>query len=124
MTCHGCTGTCCTGIGSDPCVCVTPAEPAPDHIAWAMRVRADHEATHGEAEQCDAPCIVLGLAEFAGSAVPVDDGTEALIRAVVAYSAATGRLAARDSAEPTYCDQCPHAMHLHEADGSCGGGCH
>lgn len=21
--CHGCTGTCCTGIGSEPCVCQT-----------------------------------------------------------------------------------------------------
>lgn len=23
-----------------------------------------------------------------------------------------------------YCDQCPHAMHLHDDAGSCGGGCH
>ena len=23
-----------------------------------------------------------------------------------------------------YCDECPHAMFLHEDDGSCGGGCH
>ncbi|HEX5073358.1 MAG TPA: hypothetical protein VFW03_09135 [Gemmatimonadaceae bacterium] len=41
-----------------------PREDAHDHIAWAQHVRSEHEATHGEAEQCGAACIVLGLAEF------------------------------------------------------------
>lgn len=41
-----------------------PREDAHDHIAWAQHVRAEHEATHGEAEQCGAECIVLGLTEF------------------------------------------------------------
>jgi hypothetical protein len=35
-----------------------------DHIAWAQHARSEHEATHGEAEQCGEACIVLGLAEF------------------------------------------------------------
>lgn len=39
------------------------------------------------------------------------------------------KLMAKLDADPTeapgyYCDQCPHAMHLHDADGHCGGGCH
>jgi hypothetical protein len=33
-----------------------------DGMAWAQHVRSEHEATHGEAEQCGADCIRLGLA--------------------------------------------------------------
>ena len=33
--------------------------------ARARLVRAEHEATHGEAEMCGAECIALGLADFA-----------------------------------------------------------
>ena len=40
---------------------------------------------------------------------------------------AKGLLARKVSGPPAtviYCDECPHAMFLHEADGSCAGGCH
>lgn len=33
-----------------------------DFVAAAQHYRDEHEATHGEAEQCGGPCIVLGLA--------------------------------------------------------------
>ena len=38
------------------------SHPDDDFVAMAQRYRAEHEATHGEAEQCGGPCIVLGLA--------------------------------------------------------------
>ncbi len=43
--------------------------PGPDEREYergwrAAYVRAEHEATHGEAEQCGAECIALGLATF------------------------------------------------------------
>jgi hypothetical protein len=41
-----------------------PSDSELDHIAWAQHVRAEHEATHGEAEMCGAECIVLGLTDF------------------------------------------------------------
>jgi hypothetical protein len=35
-----------------------------DFIAQAQHFRAEHDATHGEAEMCGGECIVLGLADF------------------------------------------------------------
>lgn len=35
-----------------------------DFVAMAEHYREEHEATHGEAEQCGGPCIVLGLVDF------------------------------------------------------------
>lgn len=63
---------------------VTRSESELDHIAWAQHVRAEHEATHGEAEMCGAECIVLGLAEF-DDAVTRSDAPDlrAAIEAVV-----------------------------------------
>lgn len=87
----GATVTAAPGVNVDTLV----AAPV-DHITWAQQVRADHEATHGEAEQCGAECIVLGLTEFADSAP--DEGRERLIQAALrfygdqmpAYAAAAG----------------------------------
>lgn len=45
----------------------TPLDTDPsgqDFAAQAERIRSEHEATHGEAEQCGADCIALGLASF------------------------------------------------------------
>lgn len=51
-----------------------------DFIAQAEHFRAEHDATHGEAEMCGAECIVLGLAEFA----PEGDGLAALVKRLIA----------------------------------------
>jgi len=42
-----------------------------EFVALAARYRAEHEATHGEPEQCGGPCIVLGLTEFEAEADPI-----------------------------------------------------
>jgi hypothetical protein len=54
----------------EPYATDVPSERELDHIAWAQHVRAEHEATHGEAEQCGAECIRLGLADFDGPTCP------------------------------------------------------
>jgi hypothetical protein len=35
-----------------------------DFVAQAQHIREQHDATHGEAEQCGVECIVMGLADF------------------------------------------------------------
>jgi hypothetical protein len=72
----------CTGCGTKPsratgsCRClfrvdeviragVSPSTGHPDDafVVAAQRYRKEHDATHGEAEQCGGPCIVLGLTD-------------------------------------------------------------
>jgi hypothetical protein len=56
---------------------VTGREREMDREAHDDAVRAEHEATHGEAEMCGADCIALGLTEF-DDAQPVTPSPDAL----------------------------------------------
>jgi hypothetical protein len=42
--CRGCTGTCCTGVGSDPCVCPDPDE---DYADEGDQLTADQSKAEG-----------------------------------------------------------------------------
>lgn len=84
------------------------------------------EMTHLIAETLAANALRLtsNRGGYRGGGLPhatVDSDPHAIL------DVAKGLLARKVSGPPetvTYCDKCPHAMFLHEADGACGGGCH
>jgi hypothetical protein len=49
-TCRGCSGTCCTGVGSDPCVCSEAA--TPDDAALRSRVEELESALEAVQDWC------------------------------------------------------------------------
>lgn len=60
--CRGCGGTCCTGVGNDPCTCPPP----PDHDDDPLYPRRSPGAhgRHCTWPECDGSCLVAVTVEW------------------------------------------------------------
>lgn len=65
-TCRGCDGTCCTGIGSDPCTCPPPPDRDDEQEAAPLYPRrsAGAHGKHCTWPDCDGSCLITVTVEW------------------------------------------------------------
>lgn len=64
-TCRGCDGTCCTGVGSDPCTCPPPPDRDEEEAAplYSRRAPGAH-GRHCTWPECDGSCLITVTVEW------------------------------------------------------------
>jgi hypothetical protein len=63
--CRGCDGTCCTGVGSDPCTCPPPPEQEDqeEQPLYPRRAPGAH-GKHCTWPECDGSCLITVTVEW------------------------------------------------------------
>ena len=62
-TCRGCDGTCCTGVGSDPCTCPPPPDEQKAPSLYPRRSAGAH-GKHCTTPDCDGSCLITVTVEW------------------------------------------------------------
>lgn len=59
-TCRGCGGTCCTGVGSEPCTCPPPAERG----SLFLELEGSAHGKHCTLPDCEGECLITVTLEW------------------------------------------------------------
>lgn len=62
-TCRGCEGTCCTGVGSEPCFCPPPPDPDDEQELASRRAPGAH-GKHCTWPGCNGSCLITVAVEW------------------------------------------------------------